>query len=597
MTIELPRHADWRARFLAEIPTAVALFDGALRYVAVSASWATAFGLCETLLAGYRHDELGIEGGDALEEVQRRALAGKNVEHYGALAEDSTRTAPTRISRRPVFSARPHRNLDGVIVGVIVAFRHDHHFAGEELPQTVPDPLTGLAERHEFARRLREILARRAPGPGGDAGAVALFAININRFRNINNLHGIRIGDRVLRVTAERLAAGTRSQRMREDAATGQVRATDMVARIGGDEFGIICGPPALSPADAQAFADRVLRIVQNPIAIGDLSLRLTASVGFLLTTPAHRDENDALRDLDIALQRAAGLGSGKTSAWEPSLTRTATRRYSLTDDLRRAFDNREFVLHYQPVVRLGDYRMVGAEALLRWRHPKDGLLAPAAFLHVLEETGLIVEVGCWVIAEAARQIETWHERYGADMIDWVSVNVSARQFDDGSPLLASLREIHDRGFAVRRLKLEITETTFMRNPDITRAVLADIETLGFRIGIDDFGTGYSSLNTLRRYPVDTIKIDAEFIAQIGTAKGDELARALLSIARMYGAAIVAEGIETTAQRDFLRNAGCGFGQGYLFGEPMDAALLGPHALTGAGASAGTMSRPARLTG
>ena len=253
---------------------------------------------------------------------------------------------------------------------------------------------------------------------------------------------------------------------------------------------------------------------------------------------------------------------------------------------LRQAFDNGEFVLHYQPVVRLADTRMIGAEALLRWRHPRDGLLAPAAFLHVLEETGLIVEVGCWAIQEAARQIDGWHELYGREMIDWVSVNVSPRQFDDPAPLLATLRDMHDRSLAVHRLKLEITETTFMRNPEVTHTVLADIRKLGIRIGIDDFGTGYSSLSMLRQYPVDTIKIDAEFVQQIGTAQGDELTRALLNIARMYGAAIVAEGIETAAQRDFLRAADCGFGQGYLFGQPMDGALLGTHALTSASPAA-----------
>lgn len=564
--------ADWRARFLSEIPAAVALFDHELRYLAVSAAWAAAFGLSPAALVGRRHDELGKPGAEILEEVQRRALAGNNVEHYGALHDD-----PSRQSWRPIFSARPHRDPSGAVAGVVVALRQDHPFAGEDVLQAVPDALTGIADRHEFARHLRQILSDRDPA----RRAVAVFAVNLNRFRNINNLHGIRIGDRVLRVTSERLVAGTRARRPGDDEPAGPLRARDMVARLGADEFGVICGPPTLSLAEAESLANRMLRIVQAPIGIGDLSLRLTASVGFMIATPEHGDENDALRDLDLALQRAKALGPGKASAWEPSLTRLATRRYSLTDQLRRAFDNREFVLHYQPVVRLSDNHIVGAEALLRWRHATEGLIAPASFLHVLEETALIVEVGCWAIREAARQIEAWHVLYGRPIIDWVSVNVSPRQLDDPSSLLALLRELHDGGFAMRRLKLEITETTFMRNPETTRAVLAEIETLGVRIGIDDFGTGYSSLNMLPRYPVDTIKIDAEFVAQIGTAKGDELAQALLKIAQMYGAAIVAEGIETAPQRDFLRAAGCGFGQGYLFGEPMEGALLGSHALTG----------------
>jgi diguanylate cyclase (GGDEF)-like protein len=577
MSSDSERQDDWRAQFLRELPAAVALFDRDLRYIAASAAWIAAFALPAMALAGCRHDELGKPGGDALEEVQRRALAGKNVEHYGALHDD-----PSRKSWRPIFSARPHRDADGTIDGVVVALRQDHPFAGEDVLQAVPDALTGLVDRHEFTRRLRQALS----DPDPKRRAITAFVINLNRFRNINNLHGIRTGDRVLRVTAERLVAGTRARRPAEEEAAGQLRSRDVVARLGADEFGVICGPPALSLPHATGFAERLLRIVQGPVGIGDLSLRLTASIGFMTAIPEQGDETDVLRDLDIALQRAKALGPGKAVAWEPSLTRMATRRYSLTAQLRQAFDNGEFVLHYQPVVRLADARMIGAEALLRWRHPRDGLLAPAAFLHVMEETGLIVEVGCWAIQEAARQIDGWHMLYGREMIDWVSVNVSARQFDDPAPLLATLRDMHDRSQAVHRLKLEITETTFMRNPEATHTVLADIRKLGIRIGIDDFGTGYSSLSMLRQYPVDTIKIDAEFVQQIGSTKGDELTRALLNIARMYGTAIVAEGIETAAQRDFLHAAGCGFGQGYLFGQPMEGALLGTYALTGASPAA-----------
>ena len=570
MMVEPEMSPDWRARLLAEMPGSVALFDTERRYVGASAAWADTFALPPRALTGRRHDEFGTTGADMLDEVLRRALSGASVEHYAAPQID-----PERPDWRPVFSARPHAGPDGRIVGAIVSLDRQHAPAGDDPGPASPDPLTGLADRHQFAAHLRQILAHPDPGHR----RVTAFAINIDRFRNINNLHGIRVGDRVLRLTAERLLAGSRSHRAADPAVP---RTRDLVARLGGDEFGIVCGPPALSPAQAQVFAERILRIVENPIAIGDLALRLTASLGCMMTTPAHRDENDVLRDLDLAAQRAKALGPSRIAAWEPALTDTATRRYALTDELRRAFDNGEFVLYYQPVVRLGDSRMIGAEALLRWRHPREGLLAPAAFLPVLEETGLICEVGVWAVREAVRQIEAWHALHGRDMIEWVSVNVSPRQFDDPAPLLAVLRELHAAAVPLQRLKLEITETTFMRSPENTRAVLAEIGELGIRIGIDDFGTGYSSLNALRRYPVDTIKIDAEFIAQIGTQDGDELAHALLNIARMYGAAIVAEGIETIAQRDFLRDKGCGFGQGYLFGQPMDGGLLGTHAVSAA---------------
>ena len=471
-------------------------------------------------------------------------------------------------------------------------------FVGE-IPAAVafPDPLTGLADRHQFTQRLREILT----DPDPDCRAVTVFALNLDGFHALNTLRGFKIGDEVLKIIAQRLVSGTRSRDSGE--AGPAARDRDMVARLGGDEFGIICGPPALPPAEAEAFAARLPRIVEAPIAVAGQSLRLTASTGFVAAIPAHRDAVELLRDLDLALRQAKALGPGKVLAWEPALTRAAMRRYGLAEEVRRAFDNGELVLHYQPILQLSDMRMVGAEALLRWKHPSDGLVASASFLPLLEETGLIVEVGCWVIREAVRQIESWRLLYGRDIIEWVSVNLSARQFDDPSALLATLRGIYESGFSLRRLRLEITETGFMRNPETTRAVLAELDGLGIQIAIDDFGTGYSSLNSLRNYPVDTIKIDAEFISRIGTADGEKQAQALLDIACTYDAAIIAEGIETAAQRDFLEASGCGFGQGYLFAEPMDGAQLGAYALTRAlsadptparkPAPGGRVSRPA----
>ncbi len=568
MNPELDRPFDFTARSIREIPAAVALFDRDLCYVAASKRWIAAFGLPRLPLAGWHHDELCRAGQEGLGEVQRRALAGETVEDY-QLVDDEAAPNP----RPAILRARPHRRHDGSIVGVIVGLREvPLPSVKETVP--VPDPLTGLADRHQFARHLREILS----DPDPERRSVVVFAVNLDSFHSLNTLHGLRLGDEVLKIIAERLVLGTRSRHSGE--ADAAARGQDMVARLGGDEFGIICGPPALPQAEAEAFAVRLPRIVQSPIAVGAQSLHLTASIGFITTTPAHRDADDVLRDLDLALRQAKALGSGKVLAWEPALTRTAIRRYTLTEQVRRAFDNGELVLHYQPILRLSDSRMVGAEALLRWNHPSEGLVTSASFLPLLEETGLIVEVGCWVIREVVRQIESWRLLYGRDVIDWVSVNLSARQFDDPSALLTTLRGIYEGGFSLRRLRLEITETGFMRNPTVTRAVLEQLDSLGIQIAIDDFGTGYSSLNSLHTYTVDMIKIDAEFIARIGTADGEKLAQALLDIANTYDATIIAEGIETAAQRDFLQASGCGFGQGYLFAEPMVGALLGAYALT-----------------
>jgi diguanylate cyclase (GGDEF)-like protein len=548
-------------RFITDVPAAVALFDRDLRYVAASRDWITAFGLSRRPLAGHGHEALSRIGRAVLSDVQQRALAGECVV--------DRRIPEDRLPPRAVLGARPHRGADGAIEGVILALQGVSLSA---LGQAVaPDPLTGLADRSEFADRLHDILA--SPEPANRAAMV--FAINLDSLRTINNLHGTKIGDEALKVAAGRLLSSTRSSPTSEESRTA--RSPDMVARLSADQFGIIGGP--LQRADAEAVAARFLRIMQSPIAVGAQSLRLNASIGFIVTGPEHGDENDALRDLDLALQHAQSVGPSRVIAWEPAMTRAANQRYSLAEQLRRAFDNGEFALRYQPLVRLRDGRMVGAEALLRWNHPSEGLVAPGAFLPALEESGLIVEVGCWVIREVVRQVESWHMLYGRDIVDWVAVNLSARQFNDPAPLLTTLRCIYDRGFSVNRLKFEIAETALTRKPEISRAALAELEQLGVRVAIDDFGTGHSSLTSLRHYPVDTIKIDGEFIGQIGTPQGEKLVEALLNIARGYGASIIAEGIETAAQRDFLRASGCDLGQGYLFAEPMQGAQLGAYAL------------------
>jgi diguanylate cyclase (GGDEF)-like protein len=591
MTAALDRSFDWAARFVAEVPAAVALFDRDLRYAAASPAWIAAFGLGRAKFLGRRHGELCQAGRAALEEVQRRGLAGEPVKDY-PIADDEPASGPASgPAPGSLLGARPHYDPDSVIAGVIVGLREDHAPGVMEAVQPAPDRLTGLAERHEFTRRLRAVLsAPEEADPDLEHQGVVVLAVNLDSFRNLNNLHGFGVGDQVLKIIGERLVSGIRSRHL--DAEDEAARGSDVVARLGADEFGIICGLPALAPAEAEAFATRLLRMVQNPIAIGARSFRLTASIGLITTTPDHQEADDALRDLDLALQQAKALGPGKVSAWEPGLTRAATRRYSLAEQLRQAFDNAELALHYQPILRLSDNLMVGAEALLRWNHPSEGLVSSVDFLPVLEETGLIVEIGAWVIREAVRQVESWRLLYGRDIVDWISVNLSARQFNDPAPLLTSLRGIYDSGFSVHRLKFEITETAFMRNPEITRAVLAQFDAMGIRVAIDDFGTGYSSLNSLRLYPVDTIKIDAEFVGQIGTAEGDKLFQGLLNICRVYGAQVIAEGVESTAQRDFLRASGCDFGQGYLFADAMDGALFGAYALTHAVQTSAGSPRP-----
>jgi diguanylate cyclase (GGDEF)-like protein len=556
---------EWIARFVEDIPTGVAVFDRELRYVAANAPWIEAFSLARLPLAGLRHPDLDPAGGGQFAALQRRALAGETVQSCDEVHAD----AGGRVLQRAI-GVRPRLARDGSIVGVVAAL---HDSAPSAAGRDTPDRLTGIAGREAFLERLRGALdAAKAGRP-----SAAMFLLDIGNFKGINDLYGTRVGDRVLKTIAVRLLTGIRAP-----APGGRTAAAgaDLVARLGADEFGIVLGSAPPSPADAEAFARRLLRLVAPPVVVGDRRIRLTANVGFVIASPAHCSADEVLRDLNAALQEAKARGPDSAQASEPALTSMAGRRLVMLHELRRALDEGEFVLHYQPILRLADERIVGAEALLRWRHPSEGLMPPKDFLPLLEETGLIVPVGCWVIREVARQMQVWQMLYGRNIVDWLSLNVSCRQFNDPSPLLGALAEIDRAGIPLDRLKLEITEAAVMRDPAVTRSVLGKLQALGVGIALDDFGTGYSALGALRHYDAETIKIDRGFTARLDAADGRELMLALLKIARIYGAAVVIEGVETEAQRDFLRKAGCNFGQGHLFSKPMDGSFFGAYALT-----------------
>ncbi|HTT80697.1 MAG TPA: EAL domain-containing protein [Stellaceae bacterium] len=573
MSGKLDESLAWGARLVAEIPAAVALFDRELRYVAASVEWTQAFALPGPPLAGQVHDECCAFGQAALRHAQLRALAGESIDDHPIAADARQPAAGT------VLSARPHRNRDGAIAGVVMALRAADKSALSGARHPFADNPIGLADRDELAVRIGDALADPEPAQR----SVLVLAISIDNLRGIKNLHGSAVVDRVWDIVADRLLSGTRARLVGEDGSPSPRR--DLVGVFGAGQFGVVCAPPAPGPSDAEGLANRLLRLVQSPIATELQSLRLSASVGFLATTPTHQDAEDVLRDLDVALHRAQTLGPGKAVAWQPALTLAAARHYTLAEELRRGYDNGEFMLHYQPVLRLRDHRMVGAEALLRWNHPSEGLAPAAAFVPVLEETGLIVEVGCWVIREAIRQLESWRLLYGRDIVEWISVNLSARQLDNPVALLATARLIHQASFPVHRLRLEIAETVLRHDPGHRRALLDELTGLGIRLALDDFGAGPGAFDSAHLHQVDTVKIDARLVAQCGSEEGRKLARALLDLAAARGVAAVAKTVETQAQRDFMYGSGCGFGQGALFAQPMDAARLGAYALTQTGAA------------
>ena len=554
--------------FLGDLPVPAALFDRNCRYIAANPAWLAIFRISGGKPAGQRHQDLTRQGASAIEDVQRRALTGVVVECAG---EDNDDIAGEPIEH--ALRAAPWRGPDNEIVGVVVLVMNGPGaLSGEAAPDSF-DPSTGLPGRDAFIAQTRAALEA---SEGARRGA-AVFVVNLDNFTGINDLYGVRAGDNVLRTIGRRIRAGVRSRMLSGNPPRVE---GDYVGRLGADEFGILIGNPAPSAAAAETFARRILKLIEEPISVGDHRIRLTACAGFLITGGPHATEDEVLRDLHAALHDAKSRGPNNVQAWRPALTRRTGHRFTLLDQLRRALDGNEFAVHYQPILRLGDGRIVGAEALLRWNHPSDGLVSPGAFLPVLEDSNLIVPVGCWVIREVVRQMRIWQMLYGRDIVEWVSINVSPRQFNDPGLLLATLTEIEGTGFSLDRLKIEITESAAMRNPEMTRSMLDELRELGVRVAIDDFGTGYSALGALRHYAVDTIKIDSGFTSRLETDDGNELVMALLRIAHAYGADVVAEGIETTAQREILESRGCGFGQGFLFAKPMDGRFFGAYALT-----------------
>jgi len=558
---------DRIASFISDLPVAAALFDADLRYLAASPAWLAGFDLSVETVFGLRHQDLDPDNGAVLTALQQSALGGEAAEGCASAAA-ADGACPERILR-----VSPWHGPDGSVIGVVAIARDAWLAAANESAPESVDALTGLPGRDAFIGQVRAALVA---AEGARRGA-AVFVVNLDNFRGINGLYGVRAGDNVLRTIGKRVRAGVRSRLLSSRLPRSE---GDYVARLGADEFGILIGNPTPSAAAAESFAQRILKLIEEPIVVGDHRIRLTASVGFLITGAPHASEDEVLRDLHAALHDAKSRGPNNVQAWRPALTRTTGHRFTLLDQLRRALEDGEFAVHYQPILRLGDRRIVGAEALLRWNHPSDGLVSPAAFLPILEDSSLIVPVGCWVIREVVRQMRIWQMLYGRDIVEWVSINVSPRQFNDPGLLLSTLTEIERSGFSLDRLKIEITESAAMRNPNMTRSVLDELRELGVRVAIDDFGTGYSALGALRHYAVDTIKIDSGFTSRLETDDGSELVMALLRIAQAYGAEVVAEGIETAAQRDILEARGCGFGQGFLFAKPMDGSFFGAYALT-----------------
>jgi diguanylate cyclase (GGDEF)-like protein len=411
------------------------------------------------------------------------------------------------------------------------------------------DDLTSLPNRVMLAQRLDQALSRHRRA----SMRLAILYINLDRFKVINDSLGHEAGDALLRQVADRLCA--------------QSREGDTVARVGGDEFVVLtenCG----NSAEITACAQRLVEQLSVPYRLDQKDCHVTLSIG-ISTFPADgSDSQSLLKAADVAMYRAKETGRNNYQYYLPSMNIHTLERLELESDLRLALERGEFFLCYQPKVEIASGLITGVEALLRWKHPLRGLVAPLDFIPLAEETGLIVPIGEWVLATACARANAWQGR-GLPRLS-VAVNLSARQFADSMLLAKLTRIIHASGLDPARLELEITESVVMAHGECAVAVLDKLKSIGVQIAIDDFGTGYSSLAYLKRFPIDTLKVDRSFIRDIPADSGDmKITRAIIAMAHGLRLKVVAEGVETAEQLQFLRGLSCDAVQGYFLYRPL----------------------------
>ncbi len=423
--------------------------------------------------------------------------------------------------------------------------------ANRELTQlALHDTLTGLPNRVLLADRIDQGMSR----VDTEGGCLALMFIDLDGFKPVNDAFGHHMGDQLLREV---------SLRLRED-----LRGQDTLARIGGDEFVLLV--QLSEPDDAMNLAARQVSLIGRSFRVADHDLQISASVGIALYPGNGQTAHELLMNADAAMYHAKGTGKNGYSFFDASMNSNARKQLQLLQDLRNAVEQKEFSLHYQPKFDANNGRPVGAEALLRWEHPTQGMLLPDKFIELAEKTGLIIPIGEWVLNEACRQMREW---YVLGYTDWrIAVNLSALQFCHVGLVQSVAKALATHRLPANSLTLEITETTAMSDADASMTVLQELSDMGVDLSIDDFGTGYSSLMYLKRLPANELKIDRGFVRDLERDSDDAaIVSAIVALGQALGLRIVPEGVETGSQQDFLTQLGCDSLQGYLLGHPLPA--------------------------
>ncbi|HYW03025.1 MAG TPA: EAL domain-containing protein [Gammaproteobacteria bacterium] len=457
---------------------------------------------------------------------------------------------PVHLAVRSIAADRPDRDPHYVLVLTDASGHGDFQSRLEFLAHH--DTLTGLPNREHLQDLAHDAVRRVAES--GDT--VAMLFLDLDNFRDVNDSLGHLAGDELLQEVAKRLRKG-----LRED---------DLVARLGGDDF-VVLLDELRQGADAAVVAEKLLRELAPPFRVAGHELFVSASLG-ISCYPADADGADTLmRNADAAMHRAKELGRNTYQFYSAEMNTQAMDFLVLTNQMRQAFQKDEFFLEYQPVVNLKEHRIIGFEALIRWRHPEMGSIPPDLFVHAAEKSGMIGALGEWVLHNACRQARLWQD--AGFPATRMAVNLAAPQFRNPNLVEELTRILVDTGMQARYLALEITETMFMENPERTREILNELSAMGIAVAIDDFGTGYSSLSYLKHFPVDYLKIDRSFIRGVPDDPDDvAITRAILALANSLNIRVVAEGIESERQRRFLVDAGCLEGQGYLFSRPRQGA-------------------------
>lgn len=454
-------------------------------------------------------------------------------ENDRALMQEFAAMATTELGLRHLLAEREIRERQ---------LRHD----------SLHDALTGLPNRAYFMRRLADATDRSRRM--GDSLFAVVF-LDLDDFKLINDSMGHHVGDEVIVAVARRL----------EEC----VRGGDIVARLGGDEFAILL-ERVNDARDTAIVAERVQQALRAEFNIGGFDHRVTASIGVALSSSANERPEYLLRSADMAMYRAKNAGRNRFEMFDRAMHAEALARLQIENELRRAVDNEHFLLHYQPIVSLATGRIEMVEALIRWRHPERGIVAPAEFVGIAEETGLIIPMGRWALREACAQIQQWQNELGWEERLGLSVNLSVKQFGQVDLVRMVAATLKDTGLAASSLHLEITESAIISQSHPAVNIIHDLRALGVAIHLDDFGTGYSSLSYLHRIPLDAIKIDRAFTSAIDSENlSREVVRAILGLVRAVGVDAVAEGVTSETQVEVLRDLGCEYAQGYLFSRPL----------------------------